>query len=72
MRIQATSLCNFTRTVRGLKATVTLPNGFKMETTTWDSKRLVLDEAVTICKVNKAFGRLIVSPGQRQQEVIKI
>lgn len=73
MRVQATSLCNFKRTVTGaLSAIVTLPNGFQMETSAWDSKRMVLDHAATICRANQAFGRLIVSPGTRQQEVVRI
>lgn len=72
MRIQATSLVNFERGSYGLKARVTLPNGFQMVTCTWDSAKMVLDEAQTICRANKAFGRMIVSPGTRQQQVIKI
>lgn len=72
LRNQLTSTLSFTRTQFGLQATVVLPNGHEMETMFWDSKKDVVNNAVSICKANKAFGRLVLSPGTLQQEVIKI
>lgn len=72
LRNQLTSVATFDRTTFGLKAIVILPNGFQMETMTWDSKRDVINNLVSICRANMAFGRLVLSAGTMQQEVIKV
>lgn len=72
LRNQTTSTASFERTPFGLKASVTLPNGFVMETMTWETKRDVINNCVSICRANRAVGRLIISAGTRQQEVFKL
>ncbi len=72
LRNQQTSYLHFERTAHGLRGDVTLPNGCKMDCMTWASQREVIDVANTICRANGAFGRLVISPNTRQQQIIKI
>lgn len=72
LRNQQTSKLSFERTQFGLRGDVTLPNGAIIDCLTWDSKQEVIDFAYTVCRANCAFGRLIVSEGMRQIEVLKV
>lgn len=72
LRNQQTSTLSFERTAHGLRGDVVLPNGCKIDCLTWASKREVVDFAQTVCRANMAFGRLIVSEGLHQVQVIKI
>lgn len=72
LRNQQTSFLHFERTAHGLRGDVILPNGAKLDCTTWASKAEVVSMAQTICRANKAFGRLVISPNNYQQEIIKI